>query len=243
MRATDGKLHSLILRAGGQGLPVPAIVVGSILFVSALSVFLFVRRAAGALTAPLPTLQLVATAAVMLIWAVIVREFTAKRPLFFWISLSTLLLVAVACSFPAVRVVDWLVWLPAIGVVAALPFTVKGEPENVPTVQPQLANANDTLERVLQQVTRLRTAEGNDAVRATLTAEFAPGDRQTTAYVGFCPPFELLPEVEANIADDSEADVKLTQVLHNGAQLEVRLSEPAEEATAVSIELFAIAGV
>jgi hypothetical protein len=98
-------------------------------------------------------------------------------------------------------------------------------------------------EQILQQVTRLRTAEGNDAVRATVTAEFAPGERQNTVYVGFCPPFELLPEVEANVADDSEADVKLAQVLHSGAQLEVRLSEPATEPTVVSIELFAIAGV
>jgi hypothetical protein len=243
MRATDGKLHSLMLRVGGQGWPVPAIVVASILFVSALSLFLFLRRATGALTAPLPTLQLVATAAVMLIWALVVREFTAKRRVFFWVSLGTMLLVAVACSFPAARLVDWLVWLPAIGVVAALPLATKGEPEEAATVQLHVADADNALEHVLQQVTRLRTVEGKDAVRATLVAEFAPGERQTIAYVSFCPPFELLPEVEANIADDSEADVKLAQVLHNGAQLEVRLSEPANDATAVSIELFAIAGV
>jgi hypothetical protein len=242
MRATDGKLHSWMLRSGSQGWPLPAIVVASILFVSSLSLFLFLRRATGALTAPLPTLQLVATAAVMLIWALIVREFTAKRPLFFWLSLGTMLLVAVACSFPAVRIVDWLVWLPAIGVVAALQLTGTAEPKAA-AVPPQVADTNDTIEQVLQQVTRVRTAEGKDAVRATLTAEFAPGERQTIAYIGFCPPFELLPAVEANVADDSEANVKLAQILHNGAQLEVRLSEPVEEPTTVSIELFAIAGV
>ena len=43
--------------------------------------------------------------------------------------------------------------------------------------------------------------------------------------------------------DDLEAEVKLAQVLHNGAQLDVRLSEPAEDALAVSIEFFASAGV
>jgi hypothetical protein len=58
-------------------------------------------------------------------------------------------------------------------------------------------------------------------------------------FVAFCPPFEFLPEVEAEIADDSPADVKLTQVLHNGAQLEVRLPHPAPVATSVTVELFA----
>jgi hypothetical protein len=69
------------------------------------------------------------------------------------------------------------------------------------------------------------------------------GERQTTLYVAFCPPFELLPTVEANANGDYEADVKLAQVLHNGAQLDVRLSEPADEAVAVSIEFFASDGV
>jgi hypothetical protein len=98
-------------------------------------------------------------------------------------------------------------------------------------------------EHVLQQLTRFRTADGKDAIRGTLSAEFMVGERQTTVYVGFCPPFELLPQVEANANGDFEAEVKLAQVLHNGAQLDVRLSEPAEEAVAVSIEFFASEGV
>ena len=39
--------------------------------------------------------------------------------------------------------------------------------------------------------------------------------------------------------DDFEAEVKLVQLLHNGAQLDIRLSEPAEEPLTVSIEFFA----
>jgi len=35
--------------------------------------------------------------------------------------------------------------------------------------------------------------------------------------------------------------VKPTQVLHNGAQFDVRLSEPAEEAATVLIEFYAAA--
>ena len=69
--------------------------------------------------------------------------------------------------------------------------------------------------------------------------QFAAGERQVTVYAGFCPPFELLPEVEVNVADDFEAEVKLAQVLHNGAQIDVRLSEPAEEPVTVTIEFVA----
>jgi hypothetical protein len=71
-----------------------------------------------------------------------------------------------------------------------------------------------------------------------LVGEFAPGERQATLYIAFCPPFERRPQVEVNVADDSDATVKLTQVLHNGAQLEVRLPHPTEEPTKVTIELF-----
>jgi hypothetical protein len=95
-------------------------------------------------------------------------------------------------------------------------------------------------EKVLQNLTRVRTAEGHEAIRGTLLAEFQPGERQTTLHIAFCPPFERLPEVEANVADDSDADVKLTQVFHHGAQFELRLPEPVSEYANVEIELFAI---
>jgi hypothetical protein len=243
MRATDGLFQSLMLRASGKGWPVPAIVMGSIFFVAVLSLFLFVRRATGALTAPLPTPQLTATATVMCLWALVVREFTAKRTTYFWVSLCTMMLVAIACSFPVARVVDWLVWLPAIGFVAMLPLATRLKPRvsGRRPLSPFDADAN--LEHVLQQLTRFRTADGKDAIRGTLAAEFMVGERQTTLYVGFCPPFELLPQVEANANGDIEAEIKLAQVLHNGAQLDVRLSEPAEEALTVSIEFFACEGV
>src|SRR4051794_30086756 len=100
MSATDGKFQYLMLRAGGKRWPVSAIVASSILFVAALSLFLFARRATGTLVSPLAAPQLVATAIVMCMWALAVREFTAKRARYFWLSLCTMLLVAVGCSFP-----------------------------------------------------------------------------------------------------------------------------------------------
>src|SRR3954452_18668526 len=110
MRATVGIFQSLILRAGGRGWPASATIAASIYIVAALSLFLFVRRATGALTSPLATPQLVATAIVMCVWALVVREFTAKRLTYFWITLCTMLFVALGCSFPIARAVDWLVW-------------------------------------------------------------------------------------------------------------------------------------
>jgi hypothetical protein len=243
MRATDGKLRTLLLRAGVRSWHLPAIVVGSIFFVAALSLFLFIRRATGALTAPLATPQLVATATVIFLWSLIVREFTAKRALFYWLSLGTMLLVAIGCSFPVARVVDWLVWLPAIGCIAMLPIATRLKLPQLLDRRVSSIEIDATPETVLQQLTRFRTTDGKNAIRGTLVAEFVPGERQTTLYVGFCPPFELLPQVEANAVDDFEANVKSVQVLHNGAQLDVRLNEPAEEAMAVSIEFFASEGV
>jgi hypothetical protein len=239
MRATDGIFQTLILRFGGKGWPLSAGVIGSTFFVFALSLFLFVRRATGAFSAPLAAPQLVATAIVMCLWALVVRELTAKRATYFWVSLCTILLVAIACSFPVARAVDWLVWLPAIGCVAILPLATRMQPPRSVQRRFTPSNADANPEQVLQQLTRFRTADGKGAIRGTIVAEFLVGERQTTAYVGFCPPFELLPAVEANVNDDLEAEIKLVQVLHNGAQLDVRLSEPAEEAVAVSIEFFA----
>jgi|tagenome__1003787_1003787.scaffolds.fasta_scaffold20888664_1 hypothetical protein len=97
-------------------------------------------------------------------------------------------------------------------------------------------------ETTLQQLTRVRLPNGTVQIRGTVLAEFAVGDRQTTVYVGFCPPFETLPQAQANIVEDIEADIKLTQVLHNGMQFDVRLSEAAEESIALPIDFLASEG-
>jgi len=92
---------------------------------------------------------------------------------------------------------------------------------------------------ILQQLTRVRTAEGRVAVRGTLVAEFAAGARDAMLYVAFCPPFERLPEVDAHVTDDTTASVKVAQRLHHGAQLDVRLPAAAENSLTVTVEFFA----
>jgi hypothetical protein len=91
----------------------------------------------------------------------------------------------------------------------------------------------------LQQITRYRSPDGSHAIHATLLAEFAPGDRSATLYIAFCPPFERLPTVEVEPAEDADATVKVTQLLHNGAELEVRLANAPDEKQSVTVELFA----
>lgn len=101
---------------------------------------------------------------------------------------------------------------------------------------PADVSATDTR---LQQLTRYRAADGTLSIHGTLVAEFAPGERSTTLYVAFCPPFERLPTVEAEVIDDASASVKLIQLLHNGAQIDVRLPQPAQEKQTVTVEMVA----
>jgi hypothetical protein len=240
MRATDGISRRLLLRAGEYRLPVSTFIAASIVFALTIGVFLIIRRAVGATTAPLPIGQLLATVAGLSAWAIGVRAVAADRRFFFWGPLCVMILFAVACSFPAVGWVNCLVWLGAIALVAGLPRMAHWRNRRRPARAALLQEETLSTEQILQQLTRLRTPAGKDAIRGTLVAEFDAGERQATLYVGFCPPFELMPQVEASVVDDFEADVKLAQVLHNGAQIDVRLSEPTDEPLAITIEFIAV---
>jgi hypothetical protein len=97
----------------------------------------------------------------------------------------------------------------------------------------------EVLGTLLQQLTRSRDADGCESIQGRLVAEFAPGERTISLHVAFCPPFEQVPEVEAEAADGPDASVQVAQVLHNGARLEVRLQRPAAVAVNVSLEFVA----
>src|SRR5437588_1513541 len=98
MPATDGNSQTLLC-ARRVRFTDSALIVASIVFVFAIGVFLVVRRAGGVLTAPLPAPQLVATAAGVCVWAVVVHRLAGKRQAFVWLPASALLLFAVACSY------------------------------------------------------------------------------------------------------------------------------------------------
>jgi hypothetical protein len=94
-------------------------------------------------------------------------------------------------------------------------------------------------QRVTQEFKRYRESNGLELVRGMLAAEFSPGQRTATVYVGFCPPFESLPVVKAAVTGDTRASVKVAQVLHNGVQLEVRLPQAARCSQIAKVEVLA----
>jgi hypothetical protein len=241
MRATDGTTRSLGIYHDREQL-VRAIVVASLIAAVTTAAFLLVRRIVGAYSAELPAPQLFVLATLALAWAVAVRELTYPSAIAPSIAIAVLLTLAIACSYPGSRILDWLIW-PAVMLEAVLLPAIRRRqtPSRATSAAPlaPMPISEEPTENILQQLTRIRLADGREAVRGELAAEFTAGERQTTLYVAFCPPFERLPHIEVNIADDSDATVKVTQFLHNGTQLEVRLPEPAEDATRVIVELYA----
>lgn len=255
MPATDGTWRTTRTRFAAHRPHVALLVVVSESVALALGLFLVVRRATGALASPLPTLPLVATAMILILWTLLFQlawrasqvtttgepgttTFAVVAPdaLFtLWLPLLTTFCFAGTCSYPGDRLVDWLVWPAAITVLVWSSRVLSPARRSSPA-RARCAAAADLM---LQQITRYRTAEGNEAVRGTVVAEFAVGQRDATLFVAFCPPFERLPDVEAHLDDNSQATVKVAQRLHHGTQLEVRLAEQADEPLTVTVQFIA----
>jgi hypothetical protein len=202
----------------------------------ALGLFLVTRRATGEIASPLSLGLLIATAVVLVAWAWLLRLKTTRpiASIVVGLPLLTVLLFAFALSYPGTRLVDWLVWLIALAAVLLGPHRI------IPARRSSPANARKLRgQQLLQELKRYRTAEGREFLRGTLLAEFLAGQRNATLYAAFCPPFEFLPQIAANVTGNASASVKVAQVLHNGVQLEVRLSRIAEARQVVTVELLA----
>jgi len=242
------------------GVPVAAVragVAASVVGLTIVGLLLVARRLAGALNVELPALHLVATAVVAgvivfggrYVW----RRFGADdgkartlEPIVGWGGSLSLVLMALGCSLGA-RGVDWLVWLPLVAADQwQLRWFLKGKTATTTIIvtDAQAATAgrgfmDECTGNVLQQLVRVREADGSEALYGTLRAEFARGQRHAVLHVGFCPPLERLPAVEAVVNDEIEAEVKDVQAFCHGVRLEVRLSEAAEEQCSVLVELSA----
>ncbi len=252
MPATDGTWRVLHVHDAARRRAISYGIAASAAFLLALGVLLLVRRASGAFTSPLPPLLLLTTALVLLACVGVIRvcwlRFIAQEPilspkldrwLFVWLPSATIVLFAVACSYPGNRIIDWLVWASAIAAASA-PWKANLLAKRSSTIISALHSESEP-GKLLQRLTRTRNVDGGEVVEGTLLAEFKPGERSVDLFVGFCPPFERLPAVEAEVesTDFTDASVKLVQVFHNGVQLEVRLPQPATTATDVSIQIFA----
>lgn len=107
---------------------------------------------------------------------------------------------------------------------------------NLPNLDEPLEDELD--EGILQQLFRVRE-DDREVIYGTVRAQFETGQRHATVHVGFCPPLTSSPSVEAEACDFAEAKVKVAQAMAHGVRLDVRLSEPAEEACSVAIDLAA----
>jgi hypothetical protein len=216
------------------------------------------RRAAGAFTTELGVAPLAATlllAAIVVFGGRIVwRRRNANdsgrvEQRLGWVGTGALLLVCFGAAWPSSQSFAWLMWLPLVGAdwysrmqllrrtqgasVRAL------ESSGIPPLTPAVKGGGPE-ESIVQEVVRARDARGVESVRGTLRADFVAGQRHATLYVGFCPPLERLPEIEAEVAEGPDAAIKVVQAFAHGARLDLRLGEEAEEACSVIVELVAV---
>lgn len=228
MIATDGTWHDVgNAPSDWRGMLVPALV-ASLVFLLLVGAFLLVRRVTGALESPLAPVPLVATAAGLTAWAVAVCLRLSDRRVL-WSAVVVLALFAAGCSLPGSRVVDWLAWISAFTAVWYIPAKLR----------PAVARSVPPAEQTLQELTRLRASDGVETIRGTVVAEFAANERTAIVHVAFCPPFERLPTVEARRIAGPACEVKITQILHQGVRLEVRLTRASTAAEHAKLEFVA----
>ena len=96
-------------------------------------------------------------------------------------------------------------------------------------------------DEVTQQITRARLADGSDVMHGVLRASFAAGERLASVHVGFCPPFQCRPRIEASWSEGPESTVKPAQILPYGARFDIWLASKPTAETNVVIEFHAVA--
>jgi hypothetical protein len=103
----------------------------------------------------------------------------------------------------------------------------------------QRAAAEQPVADVWQQTSRAYEADGADALRGTLRAFLAVGQRTAHVHLAFCPPFVRLPQLDYRQTAGPAARVKLGQLLPYGVRLDVKLDEAAGAPATVLLELTA----
>jgi hypothetical protein len=91
-----------------------------------------------------------------------------------------------------------------------------------------------------QQMTRFRTAAGEEIVSGLLHAELMPGDRSGFLHIAFCPPLASIPELHLEQAGGPAARIKAAQVQPYGARIEYRLNDPLATRATLAIEFTAL---
>jgi hypothetical protein len=100
----------------------------------------------------------------------------------------------------------------------------------------ELAFADTT---ITQHLVRRREHDGGESISGYLRAAFMPGQRIVNLHVPFCPPIAIIPSCGAETINGAPARVKVSQVLPQGARLEVKLDQVSTEPQQVVIEFSA----
>ncbi|MCG8451096.1 MAG: hypothetical protein MI725_16125 [Pirellulales bacterium] len=245
-----------------------SILVGIVMLLLGIGMLIASRRLAGALNHELPRdamlLTALATTAV-LAWTRIAwrRGFPLKLVgrdslldhLIGWGSSLALALLAIGCCYPANQTSDWLIWLPLL--IAdqfwRQNFYDAGQPTARPgaVCDPEQRSGGQALfpgietsdraehEAIVQQLFRVRDDHAHEVIYGTLRADFQTGQRTAVVHVGFCPPLEYLPEIEAESLPGQPTRIKVVQALSHGVRLDVRLPTEAEENCHVWVDMAA----
>ena len=230
-----------------------------------LGLLLFSRRLLGAFSTDLPRETILLTALVTS--AVVTASRIAWQNCFLtkatsvttldlvvgWGSSLALALWAIGCCYPGNYNSDWLIWLPLLiadqfwrqnffGTGQLALNTNESALQDVELEQS--SGFTETIQAcedadMIQQLFRVREEGGQEAVYGTLRADFQPGQRTAVIHVGFCPPLEYLPEIEAESLPGLPTRIKVVQALAHGVRLDVRLTAPAEEDYHVWIDMAA----
>lgn len=234
MNGSPASPHPALATAGTRWLAV--VVTGSL----ALAVLLlFIRRAMGALAAPLPVRFLAATLVVALAAGVLLRLGASSTSLAIrWGPTILLFLLAIALWLPGTSIGGALLIVGAIAgdvAVAILPGLIN-RPSTIRSSTTRFA-AN-----VTQQFTRSMAADGSESIEAHVRTPFAAGQRLEYCHVAFCPPLASAPHVSCKQMEGPPARVKVAQVFPHGVRIELRLDETAASESNVVLQLRVASG-
>jgi hypothetical protein len=116
------------------------------------------------------------------------------------------------------------------------------QPDLVVDDSPAIAHETDDIitdPTITQQLVRRRQLDGTESISGYLRAGFEPGQRTAILHVSFCPPLGISPTCAAEASDGPSAQIRVTQVLPQGARLEAKLDGVAQEPQQVLIEFMA----
>lgn len=206
------------------------------------------RRAAGALSSPLPAAGLAIVGLVAALTAAAVRRAWRALPphrggaLVAGAITVSLVSAAIAVSLPKSPLVGViLLWAPILVEegwawrLSSFREDLTGQPRPAaPTrsAAPQPA-AEWTIQtppeaNVTQQLTRLREPDGTERIQGWLRTAFGAGQRLASVHVAFCPPLARGPEADLKQLAGPDVRIKKVQVFPFGARFDLKLAVPAE---------------